>query len=63
MFVTLFPGFNGQQPLHKAALRGDPVLLEILLQYGADVNARTAFQETPLHFACKRGNPRVSYEL
>lgn len=50
-----FIGFVGLTPLHKAVLRADPEILQLLLQHKADPNARNEFEETPLHYACKRG--------
>ncbi len=34
-----------------------------MLRNGADVNARNNFDETPLHFACKRGDPQLVHML
>jgi len=52
-------GFNGQQALHRACLRGDVAIVRLLLKHGADVNACNDFEETPLHYACKRANLAV----
>ena len=49
-------GFIGLTPLHKAALRGDEAIIRALLRFRADPNALNEFEETPLHYACKRGN-------
>ena len=46
-------------PLHKAVLKGDPALVDVFLNYGALPNVFNNFDETPLHFACKLGNPVV----
>lgn len=35
----------------------------ILLESGADPNALNEFDETPLHYACKRGVPTVIHLL
>lgn len=56
-------GFNGQVPLHRACLRGDPAIVEQLLRYKADPNATDDFSETPLHFACKRANLVIIHKL
>lgn len=52
-------GFNGQQALHRACLRGDVTIVHLLLKHGADVNGGNDFDETPLHYACKRANLAV----
>jgi len=31
-------------------------IVRLLLKHGADVNAGNDFDETPLHYACKRAN-------
>lgn len=56
-------GFNGQLPLHQASLRGDPVVVALLLRFKADPNATNDFNETPVHFACKRANLPVMHTL
>lgn len=61
--LAVISGFNQQSTLHRAALRGEPEVVELLLRYGADPNAANAFDERPIHFACKRGNPRILHLL
>ena len=39
---------NGITALPRAALRGDPIIVQSLLQHGALVNARNSDQSTPL---------------
>jgi len=47
-------------PLVKAATKGHSRILEILLQYGADINAKTDKSEkTPLYFAAWKGHIRI----
>jgi len=41
----------GYAPIHRAAERGSLLLLTLLLQFGADVNARTGQGETAFYFA------------
>ncbi|MYI67020.1 MAG: hypothetical protein F4107_13950, partial [Gemmatimonadetes bacterium] len=47
-------------PLHAAAeYSRDPAVITALVQAGADVNARGAWDNTPLHDAAEHGTPRV----
>ncbi|XP_020903271.1 transient receptor potential cation channel subfamily A member 1, partial [Exaiptasia diaphana] len=46
---------EGITPLHQAALSNSHGIAEILINNGADVNARTNENRTPLMFAAKRG--------
>lgn len=43
------------QPLHLAAWQGHAEILQLLLQAGADINARGDSEFTPLHYAAKEG--------
>ncbi len=45
--------------LHLAALKGDFVLLDLLLSCGANVNCRDIDNNTPLHFASRLGSERI----
>ena len=47
---------DGWTPLHVASNEGHTQLIEILLEYGALIDARTKNFRTPLHIACIRGN-------
>ncbi|XP_071512161.1 uncharacterized protein [Diadema antillarum] len=49
-------GWHGFTPMHRAALRGDPAIISLLLEHGGDINALNDYGETPLMYACKRGN-------
>jgi uncharacterized protein len=55
MFVPLetanSPGSTGDYPLHKIAIWGDVDGAEVLLNHGADINARGEDDDTPLHRA------------
>lgn len=42
-------------PLHLAALYGYPELVAVLCEHGADVHARSSYQETPLLMATRSG--------
>lgn len=45
-------------PLHQACMSPvvSPEIVEILLTYGANPNVKSKTQETPLHYACQKGN-------
>src|ERR1019366_9574992 len=44
-------GRDGFSPLNAAAWYGDLEMLQVLLDYGVDVNSWNDFRATPLHFA------------
>lgn len=46
---------QGLTPLHIAAFYGHPLIIELLLQYGSDINALDNFSRTPAHYAALRG--------
>ena len=50
---------DGFTPLHLAASEGHSALIEILIKFGSQVDARTNNFRTPLHIACLRGNLSV----
>lgn len=50
-------------PLHAAAASGNNVVAEILLEVGADIEARTSLGNSPLHIACLNGHVKVCVEL
>jgi Ankyrin repeats (many copies)/Zinc finger, ZZ type len=45
----------GYTPLHKAAIGGHGEVVILLLENGADINARTTYGVTPLHLASNNG--------
>ncbi|CAL9238018.1 unnamed protein product [Arabidopsis halleri] len=47
---------QGCSLLHVACQNGDPILLELLLQFGADINMRDYHGRTPLHHCIASGN-------
>ena len=49
---------HGRTPLHHAARRGRPDVVELLLEHGADVTAVTSgSMSTPLHAAARSAGP------
>jgi len=42
---------NGWQPIHEAAAGGHPEVIKMLIEYGADINAKTNDGDTPLYWA------------
>jgi len=49
-------GMQGDTALHGACAKGLKGMVDLLLQYGADIYAENAASETPLHSACKNGS-------
>lgn len=47
---------DGYAPLHVAASEGHTGIVEILIEYGATIDARTKNFRTPLHISCIRGH-------
>src|SRR5947208_179758 len=47
---------DGSTALHWAAYRGDLGVVAMLINRGAEVNARTKFGRTPLHWAAINGD-------
>lgn len=45
--------FGEGTALHNAAFHGRPGVVAVLIEFGADVNARGANNRTPLHMACQ----------
>ena len=44
-------------PLHSAAVRGDLKMVQVLLDYGIDVDCQNMFGSTPLNHASRYGHP------
>lgn len=55
--------FQKYTPLHAAAARGQAVVVDLLLQNGADVDGFNSYGNTPLHIACLNGHTSVCSEL
>ena len=49
------------QALHLAAQWNHPDVCRLLIDHGAMVDARTKVNWTPLHVACREGNPFYYY--
>jgi ankyrin repeat protein len=47
---------TGDRPAHRAAMEGNTLSLRVLLEKGADINARNASGQTPLHWAADNGD-------
>ena len=57
-------GFGGRTPLHHAANHNsNPRILRLLLEAGADVNAKTDLGSVPLHAAAGNPNPDIALTL
>ena len=54
-------GFNSTTPLHSAAYYGDLQIIQVLLEYKADVEAQDIYGNTPLLFLS--GNSPLSHDL
>lgn len=52
-------GWGRQTPLHEAAEYRTPVLAQVLLDAGADPNARDQYGSSPLHRAARAGTPEI----
>ena len=46
--------------LHRAPWNGDIAVVELLVKKGADIEARTNLNSTPLHQAAYRGNEKFT---
>ena len=54
-----FQDKNGNSLLHEAALQNDLSTTYMLLQFGANPNAKNNYGNTPLHFAAFRNNVEI----
>ncbi|CAK8579096.1 unnamed protein product [Lathyrus sativus] len=54
---------NGSSVLHLACLASDAGMVDLLLQYGADINACDSRGRTPLHYCITRGKPAAAKVL
>ena len=51
--------FSGQTPLHWVVANGDILAMQLLMEYGADVNARDEEGETPSEFGSRFGQHEI----
>ncbi|KAL5053144.1 hypothetical protein RYX36_033826 [Vicia faba] len=54
---------NGSSVLHLACLASDAGMVDLLLQYGADINNCDSRGRTPLHYCITRGKPAAAKVL
>ena len=54
------PNQYGDSPLHKAAKSGHTELVLLLIENGADVNAKDKWGVTPLHWAARKGRKEIA---
>jgi hypothetical protein len=54
---------KGITPLHLTAHIGSLTIFKILIEKGLDINARTDYGYTPLHYASREGNYQLVSEL
>jgi ankyrin repeat protein len=57
------PDALGNRPLHLAGQNDQVAVAKVLLELGADVNARGDMQRTPMHFAALNGGKDVAEML
>ncbi|MCC6697849.1 MAG: KTSC domain-containing protein [Candidatus Hydrogenedentes bacterium] len=56
-------GFEGDTPLHTAAIWGDVTAIEMLVAVGAEVDARNNLKTTPLYEAVGQGHVEAARKL
>lgn len=42
------PGLENTTALHEAIAKGNKIIVDVLLKYGADVNMMNMYRETPM---------------
>ena len=53
-------GVSEKKDIWNAAAAGDTNTIELLVALGQNVNAKTKFMETPLHFPAENGQKEVA---
>ena len=61
--VSLTYGFEKRTPLHKASEYGNPLICQMLIQFGASVDEKDAKQQTPLWLAAKKRHADICHLL
>jgi ankyrin repeat protein len=57
--VEMRTGADDSSPLHQAAVTGQAAMCELLIERGADIDARDREDNTPLHYAATAGHVRT----
>ncbi|MBA3954168.1 ankyrin repeat domain-containing protein [Candidatus Dependentiae bacterium] len=57
--VNVFMDSLGNRPIHYAAITNNKEMMDILLNYGAEVKVVNAMGDTPLHYAAVNNNGEV----
>jgi hypothetical protein len=52
-------GEDGETLLHNASLHGSPKVVQLLVQHGANLNAKDKYGGTPIHDAISGGNVEI----
>ncbi|XP_071749523.1 transient receptor potential cation channel subfamily A member 1 homolog [Lepeophtheirus salmonis] len=50
-------------PLHVAALKGYEEIVDVLLEFGADIAKKNDDEQTPLHLAAKEGQKKIVMDI
>ena len=61
--VSLTYGFEKRTPLHKASEYGNPLVCQMLIQFGASVDEKDAKQQTPLWLAARKRHADICHLL
>ena len=59
----VFQDNDGDRAVHHAAFGDEPVVMELLAQAGADLNARNKRRQTALHISVNKGHLSVVKNL